>query len=144
MENPDEKWIQHHRDVYKQTNQASIDFSIKTLQSLFLLNGAAATAILGAKIEPFFAAGVLFAFGALLASIAFAVSYFYNLMVSETWKPEYGYRDKTDKIFHFQICMFSLNLSDQDVEKARIYPILPAVCSGLCALTAIGYCWAKL
>ena len=144
MEKPDEKWIQHHAEVYKQTNQASIDFSIKTLQSLFLLNGAAATAILGAKLEQFFLSGVLFALGTLFATIAFAVSYFYTLALSETWRPEYGYREKTDKIFHFEFCCFKKDLSDQDIEKARIWPIIPAACSGILALTAIFCFWCKL
>lgn len=141
---PDDKWVEHQREIYKQTNQACIEYSIKTLWALFILNGLAATAILGAKIEYLFSAAILFGFGAILAVLAFAASYIYSLMISETWRPEYGIRNRDEKIFNFKIYNFSWRMSDQDVENARVYPVSIAITSVLFSISGLILCWIKL
>jgi len=65
-------------DLLKQTNQAAIDIGRKALGSLFLLNGAAATALLAKEAGPVLPA-LIFAFSALWTVAAMGVSYVFCL-----------------------------------------------------------------
>jgi len=78
--------VQAHHDLYKQTNQAAIDFSLKTLSSLFLLNGAAATALLAQNYLPLKWPALAFGVAALLAVIAMGISYIFTLYMGETFR----------------------------------------------------------
>ena len=89
------KEIQHKMDCYRQIIQATIDCAAKALNGLFLLNGAAATALLAQKGNvPLQATGIIFAFGALLAIAGLGTSHVLNIVISETWRmPEPPDRD---------------------------------------------------
>lgn len=71
-----------------QVNQAAIDFSVKALQSLFLINGAAATAILAAKITALYTSAFAFALGALVSCVAFGLAYRLNLAIAGNARDE--------------------------------------------------------
>ena len=72
-------------ELQKQANQATIDFSLKTLGSLFLLNGAAATALLAKTDVPVVAASV-FAVAALWAVAAMGIAHIFCLVTVETFR----------------------------------------------------------
>ncbi len=89
MDLQDEKSLEemkHNHRCYQQANQAAIDNGTKALNALFLLNGAAATALLTQKDhrELQYTAGI-FAFAALCSIFALGASHLFNLINSETW-----------------------------------------------------------
>lgn len=139
-----EEWIKNQQEGFKQTNQFAIEYSIKTIWSAFLINGAATTAILSSKIEKFYPAAMFFALGAILAVIAFGIAYIYILMLCETWRPNYGIRPYDAKIFNFNFYIFKARMSDKDVECARVYAILPVLASIIAFIVGLIICWCKL
>jgi hypothetical protein len=118
---------QHRQEMFKQTNQAAIDFSKMTLTTSFLLNGVAATALLASKEPTFYAPAILLGFGALSAIVGMGVSYLYILLLGETW------RKKTSS-FHAKEIEISVVgkvklISCNDIETLRIVPVIFAVYS---------------
>lgn len=77
---------EHRREMFRQTNQAAVDFSLKSLQGLFLLNGAAATALLANGKSALVSSALWFAVGAALAVAALGLSYLYTLLLAESWR----------------------------------------------------------
>ena len=136
--------LEHQKDMLKQTNQAAIDFSIKTIWSLFLINGAAATALLSTKITSFYFSATFFALGAITAVLAFGVSYVYCLLLAETWRPGNNLKDPGEKIFLFDFFIFKKSMSENDINKARIIPILFTIASVLLFLVGIVLCWSAI
>ena len=141
---PSEEWVKHQQEGFKQTNQAAIEYSIKTIWSAFLINGAATTAILSSKIEKFYPAAMFFALGAILAVIAFGIAYIYILMLGETWRHSYGIRPYDAKIFNFNFYIFKARMSDKDIEGARAYAILPVLASIIAFIVGLIICWYNL
>lgn len=79
--------LQHELDFHRQLVQISTDYALKALNSLFLINGMAATAILAAKNTNLYSSGFLFAAGAILSVAAIGVSYFGNRTYAAMWNP---------------------------------------------------------
>lgn len=77
------KEIQYRYDFSLQANQAAIEVGFKTLNALFLLNGATATALLAQSSEPLKNPAWLFGIGALLAIVALALAYFFSLALAD-------------------------------------------------------------
>jgi hypothetical protein len=73
------------QELFKQTNQSAIDFSLKTLGSLFLLNGAAATALLAQSSLPLKWPALIFGLAALWTVAAMGISYVFVLFLGETF-----------------------------------------------------------
>ncbi len=71
------------QDLIKQTNQAALDYALKAIQFLFLINGAAATAILAGKIERLYPSAIWFGICACAAILLLGLSYVYNLLLTE-------------------------------------------------------------
>ena len=124
----------HRQEMTKQTNEAAIEFSKRTLTSLFLLNGATATALLakgGAYITP----AVWLAFGAFFAVVAFAVSYLYILLLLQTWDLD---QPETNEEKYYTIERFKLSYND--IERLRLIPISFAVISFVLFVVGIIKC----
>ena len=119
----------HQEEMYKQTNQASIDFSIKTIWSLFLINGAAATALFSTGEKYFYYPALIFAVGAIAAVITFGLSYFYSLLLSETWRPEYEISSSSEKFLPIKFFGFGPTLSLNTIGNLRFVPIIFAIVS---------------
>jgi hypothetical protein len=118
---------QHRKEMFKQANQAAIEFSKTMLYSSFLLNGAAATALLASRTSAFYCSAVLFGFGSLSAIIGLGVSYLYILLLGETW------RQRTSSYEAKEIKIYFLNkawlMSCKDIEFLRLVPISCAAAS---------------
>jgi hypothetical protein len=72
-------------EIFKQSNQAAIDFSLKALSYLFLLNGAAATALLAQDSFWLKITACLFAVGALFSIFALAFAYLHMKVTAHSW-----------------------------------------------------------
>ncbi len=78
-------------ELAKQTNQSAIDYGLRALQSIFLINGAAATAILASNNAILYSIAIKFAFGAGVAVFLFGLSYLYSLLCAEYTMLQYRY-----------------------------------------------------
>jgi hypothetical protein len=78
---------QHALDFHRQLVQAAVDYGLRALTTLFLLNGAAATAILASAKESLLPAALCFSIGAGLVVAALGVSYFVNDGFATLWNP---------------------------------------------------------
>ena len=70
----------HNFELIKQTNQSTIDFALRALQSIFLINGAAATAILASKAIGLYFIAIKFALGAGSVVFIFGLSYLFSIL----------------------------------------------------------------
>jgi len=69
-------------EKFKQNHQASIEFNLKSLNALFFLNGAAATALLAQSSIPLKGQAFVFAFAALWAAYTLGLNHFYYLFAN--------------------------------------------------------------
>ena len=118
---------QFRKDMYYQTNQASVDYSKMIFNSAFLLNGAAATALLASKIKTFYCAAIFFGFGALSALIGMGLSYAYIMLLAETWRQEP--KDFESNGIRVYVLGKWRNLSLAKIENLRLVPLAAAVLS---------------
>jgi protein-S-isoprenylcysteine O-methyltransferase Ste14 len=72
-------------ELFKQSNQAAIDFARNALSYLFLLNGAAAAALLAQGAFWFKMTACLFAMGALFSIFAFTLAYLHMKAAAYSW-----------------------------------------------------------
>lgn len=72
--------VEFRKHCWSQVNQATLDTAAKTINSLFLINGAAATALFAQPGMGLKSAAILFAVGALFAIVAFGFSYWFLLL----------------------------------------------------------------
>ena len=77
--------LQKDYDMQKQSNQAAIDAGFKSLNALFLLNGAAATALLSQGNNDFKAVALLFALGAFISIVTLGLAHFFCLAICSTF-----------------------------------------------------------
>ena len=91
----DSETKKHQLDFHRQLTQTSTDYALKALNSLFLLNGSAATAILAAKNTNLYNAGFFFALGAISAVISLFMAYFCNSFFAEAWNPVLGHPERS-------------------------------------------------
>ena len=139
-----ELYIIGQADGFKQTNQASVDFAIKTIWALFLLNGSAATALLASRSVDFYPAAIILGFGALSAVIAFALSYVYCLMLGETWRdpPSDNGFDQPKYPFNFFVCQKTMSYNE--IMSARLYPIIPVLVAVVLFILGMANCYQSL
>ena len=111
---------QHHREMYKQSTQASIDFAKMVLNGTFFLNGAAATALLASKVGVLLAPALWYAVGAFFSILATGASYVFTMLLAESWRnpPE----TFTAKTISFSIIGREKLLSSRDIEMWRLVP----------------------
>lgn len=81
--------IQANYDLQKQSNQAAIDAGFKALNALFLINGAAATALLSQSNDDFKAAALLFAAGAFISIVTLGCAHFFCLAICSSFNIDY-------------------------------------------------------
>lgn len=124
---------QHNREMFKQSNQAAIDFAKMLYQYLFLLNGAAAVALFSTKEVKFFLPAALFAIGALVTIAGIGIAYFYTMLLAETWRQG---AENTQKVF---VVYFIKNWACtlKQVEQLRLIPTLFVVVAIGCFISAI-------
>ncbi|MEG6504176.1 hypothetical protein [Nitratidesulfovibrio sp. 1201_IL3209] len=72
--------------VYNSSNLATIEYGKMALRGCFLLNGAAAVAILGSGNPRLLEDVKYFAIGALLSVFATGISYLSQYFIAESWK----------------------------------------------------------
>ncbi|MDR1946423.1 MAG: hypothetical protein LBQ51_04570 [Desulfovibrio sp.] len=123
------KQIQNRMECFRQTNQAGIDVSLKTLWGLLLLNGLAASAILTNAANVFYAFAPIFAWGAIAAVFSLGISYVYILLLGETWRSLYPPNDMEENCCTFVFIFWRISLTYKRIEQLRIVPVLFAVCS---------------
>lgn len=121
---------------FLQTNGASIEYSVKTLQFLFLINGAAATALLATGNVVFYTSAIWLAIGAMLAVLTFGVSYLYSLLISVTWSQEENKNKKYEVYFLFKKRFLTL----EQIENLRLVPIIFTLFSIVCFFRGIYLC----
>ena len=122
--------------ILKQNNQATLDYGLKALQALFLLNGAAATAILASGETVLYHTVLCFGLGALVAIVALGLSYVINLLITEHIA---GCVDNPAGEGNPTYCLFFSSQTD-DIERLRAWIIKCFL--GSAALFAIGLLWA--
>ncbi len=116
----------------KQANQATIDLGKRALCSLFLLNGAAAAALLAQNIDSLKWAAFFFAFAALWAVAAMAIGHILCLFIVTSF---YGYPIPVSfgsfyrRLVLLGKCTNELYRSDLDAWRIRliIFSLGPAV-----------------
>jgi hypothetical protein len=118
----------HRHECWRQTNRATIDSGIKGLASLFLLNGAAATALLAQQTPALCYVALVFAFAALWTIAAFGAAYLLNLIIAETWRiPHPGKADDP----WIPVPPWKRVLSETDIARWRVrivvFSTVPAV-----------------
>jgi hypothetical protein len=77
----------HRQEMFKASSQAAVDCGTKAVNALFLLNGAAATALLAQNDNAFLRyTAIVFSLAALWSIAALGLSHIFNLIISETWR----------------------------------------------------------
>lgn len=112
-------------DMARDTNQFSMQFAKMVFNCCFLLNGAAATALLASKIPALFPAAVWCAFGAVIAILAMGIAYWYVMSMLNSWfarpkKPG----DKCIPVFVF----WKMRVESVTFEQLERYRAIPVVC----------------
>ncbi|MDR2054484.1 MAG: hypothetical protein LBQ10_01230 [Desulfovibrio sp.] len=126
----DEKTFRY--EMAKQTNQSAIDYSLKMHNWLFLLNGAAATALLYSGKDAMLGAALWFACGAAIGIVSAFFAYVYTLLLVQTWiyAPSHEYDER------YLPFVFGKRISERQADLLRLVPI---VCGALSlVLFAIG------
>jgi hypothetical protein len=76
----------HEYTMTEQTNEFSMSFAKTTITSAFVLNGAAATALLYAGVKELYPVIKVFGLGALLAVVTAVLAYLFTLVLLESWR----------------------------------------------------------
>jgi hypothetical protein len=82
-------------NTYRDSNKATMEFSKMALRGAFVLNGAAAIAIIYSKSLQMYTALTFFATGALLAAISSGLTYVVQCLITLTWHNDL-YKNTTD------------------------------------------------
>lgn len=77
---------QHNFTMVEKTNEFSMSYAKLSLNSCFLLNGAAATALLSTNKAALYGAAATCGLGALAAVLALGVAYWYTMALLESWR----------------------------------------------------------
>lgn len=80
--------LQQHQgrvDMAKDASNAMVEYSKMATQGAFLLNGAGAVAIVTAKADLFYTAGIKFAYGAGIAVFMGGMAYLTQWMIYNLW-----------------------------------------------------------
>ena len=125
-----------------QANQAATDYGLKGLRSLFLLNGAAATAILATKTQPLYGSAVCFAIGAGLTVLALGLSYILNF-INITAFQALGIQNE-EKAIPVNMGWKKTALSIDDTEKFRVVIIGVSGVALLCFFVGVGCVWPSV
>jgi hypothetical protein len=122
--------LQARLDMFIDTNQAAVDFSKLALLALLLSNGLAALVILvvGLLSPVPVIISAPFGWGAVWAIVALTATYFYCLLLLETWRvPPPASPD--DLYYSTGFLFWQWRFSVRQVERARLFPLIPAVIS---------------
>ena len=125
-----------------QANQAAVDYGLKGLQSLFILNGAAATAILATKTQSLYGSAICFAVGAGLTVFAIGLSYILNF-INITAFQVLGIKDE-EKAIPVNLGWKKIALSIDDTEKFRGVIIGISAIALLCFFVGVGCVWPSV
>lgn len=82
---------EHQKLIFRQINEGAMKIAYQTLNALFLLNGAAATALLATGHPRVKAAAIILALGAFTAIVAHGFTYFSTLAVGDSWREAPAY-----------------------------------------------------
>lgn len=74
---------QHNFTMIEKTNEFSMTYAKLSLNACFLLNGAAATALISTKL---YSAATWCGLGALIGVFALGVAYWYTMALLESWR----------------------------------------------------------
>lgn len=134
----------YEAEGFFQTNKATIEYSVRTISSLFLLNGAAATALFASKIPDFYPSAIILGLGAFCAVTAFGASYLYNMLLSDTWRPDNEDFTEDEKVFKLDFIGSNKKVSYRDIQKYRLIPIAIVLCSMILFLVGMIVCAISL
>lgn len=114
----EEKELTHRLEMAKQSNEAAIKYSERSVLYLFYLNGGAATALLARAEQAFYPAAASLAWGAFFAVICMGLSYWYQMLMTSTW-----YADPQAKTCKVPFIV-QLELSFRTIDALRILPVI--------------------
>ena len=109
--------------IFQDSNKIASEYARHAISFAFYLNGAAATAILATGKTDFYGAAIWMGFGAVCAVLCIGISYFYMLIVADTWRQEETERNGV-KGFNYQIWNSLVFISTKNTEKLRYVPIV--------------------
>lgn len=123
----DEKELDHRLEMAKESNNAAICYSEKSVLYMFYLNGGAATALFARAEQIFYPAATWFAIGAFLSVICMGLSYTYQMFITSSW-----YANPHDEKFIINSPIKQFLLSFTMLEKLRLVPILFWILAAAC------------
>lgn len=72
-------------EIYRDINKSVMEISWRAINATFLINGAAATALLAHKE---YTSALTFGLGAFFSILCFGFAYFAQLAIAEAWRPQ--------------------------------------------------------
>jgi len=79
---------QFRQCCWTQANQSAIDSGTKAVNSLFLINGAAATALLAQPSLDLKCPAIIFAFAALVSIASLGMAFYHNSLLTKTFEKD--------------------------------------------------------
>ena len=112
----------HRNECFRSASQNAVDCGIKALNALFLLNGAATTALLAQRDNVALQmTAIIFAVGALLAILGLGMAHIINLILGETWRLPHPENNDAPWI---PLLPLKKRLSFNELTKLRVWHLL--------------------
>lgn len=128
---------QHNFTMIEKTNEFSMTYAKLSLNACFLLNGAAATALLSTNKAALYGAATACGMGAFAAVFALALAYWYTMALLESWrnKPD-SEKPNEPYIPVWWPCKRTRLITSEQLEQYRWIPI--SCCIASLALFLLG------